>query len=208
MLAKQLSLVRKYGLKEFLRGKIQKAKYVLNILKFHPNEREKWNSLYGRYSGERVFLIGNGPSLNKTPLFLLKNEKVMCFNHFYLMLEKVSWRPEFYTIVDNLVLDDIVKNIDVVLNNSKEVFMPSVHVQGDVFITKVKENDQINWFRHYIFGAGFSKKLPKIYGGGTVIYEGFQILKYLGFSEIIMIGVDMNYQIHKSVKSIKKNSKT
>lgn len=207
MIQKQINLIRKYGFKKYLQEKRRKLNYAINVSRYHPNQKEKWDILKDKYKGQRVFLIGNGPSLNKTPLYLLKNEKVMCFNRFHLMLEKVNWKPDFYTIVDNLVLDDLLNEFDNVLNNSDEVFIPSVHIQGDVFVPRIKKNKKVNWIKNYIVGSGFSTNLPNVYGGGTVIFEGFQLLRHLGFSEIIMVGVDMNYQIHNSVKSIKKKSR-
>lgn len=206
MIKNQIILIHRDGVFEYFRQKLKKVNYALNVFRFHPNQNDKWNSLKDKYKGKRVFLIGNGPSLNKTPLYLLKGEKIMCFNRFHLMLERVNWKPTFYTIVDNLVLDDLLNEFEQVLSNAEEVFLPSVHVQGDVFVHRVKEKARVNWFKNYIIGSGFSTKLPNIYGGGTVIFEGFQILKHLGFTEIIMVGVDMNYQIHKSVKSIKGKS--
>ena len=206
MLQKQISLLRKYGVKKYLREKRRKLKYAIKVLKHHPNQYEKWDLLQDKYKGQRAFLIGNGPSLNKTPLYLLKDEKVMCFNRFHLMLEKINWKPDFYTIVDNLVLDDLIDEFDQILNNADEVFIPSVHIQGDVFVNRIEKNEKINWLKNFVVGSGFSSKLPNVYGGGTVIFEGIQVLRHLGFSEIIMIGVDMSYQIHKSVKIIKENS--
>ena len=206
MIKKQIRLLKKQGLKTFLKEKKRKFNYYLKVKKHFPNDLEKWTSLKDKYKGQRVFLIGNGPSLNKTPLYLLKNEKLMCFNRFHLMLEKVNWKPDFYTIVDNLVLDDLLNEFEKVQNNADYVFIPSVHIQGDVFVNRVAHTEKINWFKHKLLGSGFSTDLPSVYSGGTVIFEGFQILKHLGFAEIVMIGVDMSYQIHKTAKSIKDKS--
>jgi len=207
MLNKQLILLKQQGVRQYLSSKFRKFDFIIKLSKFYPkNQNIKWLSLKDKYKGQRVFLIGNGPSLNKTPLFLLKNENVMCFNRFHLMLERVNWTPNFYTIVDNLVLDDLLYEFDKVEENTEEVFIPAVHPHGDVFVNRVGESSKVNWFRHKPFGSGFSKELPYVIGGGTVIFEGFQILRHLGFSEIIIVGVDMNYQIHKSVKTITQNT--
>lgn len=204
MINNQIILLRKQGIYNFVLNKFKKITFAYKIFKFYPKQKNKWKALKNKYRGERVFLIGNGPSLNETPLYLLKNEKIMCFNRFHLMLEKVNWTPDFYTIVDNLVLDDLLDEFENVLDNAKEIFIPAVHIQGDVFVNRIdKNNPKINWFRHKLFGSDFSTKLPYVIGGGTVIFEGFQILKYLGFSEIVMIGVDMNYKIHKTVRVTK-----
>lgn len=203
MLKKQLILLKKQGVKNFLFNKYKKLLFVFKLLKYYPkNDGVKWNKLKDKYKGQRVFLIGNGPSLNKTPLYLLQGEKTMCFNRFHLMLERVNWKPNFHTIVDNLVLNDLLDEFDKVTQNAENVFIPAVHPQGNIFIKRVKDSSNISWFRNKVLGSGFSTNLPYVYGGGSVIYEGFQILKHMGFSEIILIGVDMNYKIHKSVKSL------
>src|SRR6478672_786737 len=67
---------------------------------------KKWQLLKNKYRGERIFIIGNGPSLNKTPLYLLQDEYTMCFNRINLMYERVNWKPDFYVVVDDLVIKD------------------------------------------------------------------------------------------------------
>ena len=53
-------------------------------------ENERLASLKGKYKGERVFIIGNGPSLNKTPLDKLDGEFTFAMNRFYLMYDQLS----------------------------------------------------------------------------------------------------------------------
>lgn len=207
MLKSQLTLLKKQGFIQFLKNKLKKVIFVIKKARYFPNDKNyKWQLLKNKYKGQRVFLIGNGPSLNKTPLYLLKNENVMCFNRFHLMLERVNWKPKFYTIVDNLVLDDLLNEFEKVNSNSESIFIPAVHPQGDVFVNRLKDDTKVHWFKNKTLGSGFSTTLPGIYGGGSVIYEGFQILKHLGFSEIVLLGVDMNYKIHESVKLLKNKS--
>ena len=88
-----------------------------------------------------VFLIGNGPSLNKTPLYLIKDEYIMCFIRFHLMYERLNWRPIFYTIVDNLLLKDVANEFHKIEPHSKYIFLPKIHPVGDkVFkIFNIKE---------------------------------------------------------------------
>ena len=165
------------------------------------NDNNNWLNLSNRYDGERVFLIGNGPSLNKTPLYYLKNEYTMCFNRFYIINERINWTPSFFLTVDDLVLSDIINDLDSIVPETIYSFFPDVHFRGEKFIDKIPQHDKIYWLRQK-FGQGFSTKLPYIYPGGSVIYEGLQILHYLGFKKIYLVGVDMNYRIHDNVKYI------
>src|ERR1700755_2894836 len=69
---------------------------VKRKLTLNKRSAENWKNLKGAYAGKRVFLVGNGPSLNKTPLHLLANEYTMCFNRFNIMFERLGWIPTFY----------------------------------------------------------------------------------------------------------------
>jgi hypothetical protein len=48
----------------------------------------------------RHWVIGNGPSLNETPLELLANEVTWGMNRIHLHYSKTSWRPTYYLMVD------------------------------------------------------------------------------------------------------------
>lgn len=194
------------GLSErVLRNMITKIKR--NLYSNHGN-KDKWKDLKGKYKGERVFLIGNGPSINITPLHLLKNEYTMCFNRINLMFERISWLPTFYMVVDSLVAKNIKSDINDIVDKVNYSFFPDIHKNGMVFRKFISDKDNILWFYPY-FGK-FSRNLPIISSGGSVIYEGLQVLLHLGFSEIILIGVDMNYKLHKTainIKDVKTKSK-
>ena len=46
--------------------------------------------------GKRIFLIGNGPSLNDMNLDLLENEDTIAMNRIELIYPKTKWRPTYY----------------------------------------------------------------------------------------------------------------
>ncbi len=179
-----------------------KSKQQLRRIDFSAEEN-KWFSLKDCYKGKRVFLIGNGPSLNKTPLYLLKDEYKMCFNRFHIMTERLNWTPDFFMTSDNLVLSDLITELDQIIPQSRLSFFPGIHFRGYNYIDQIEKFENAYWTVQ-MHGRGFSERMPEIYPGGSVIYEGFQVLKYLGFSEVYLIGVDMNYQIHKTAKQLQK----
>lgn len=72
-----------------------------------PEDQEKIRSLQNRYRGQRLFVLGNGPSLNRQDLSKLENEYTFCFNKIYLLFDRISWRPTFYTTIDWRVTPDI-----------------------------------------------------------------------------------------------------
>jgi hypothetical protein len=201
-LNKTIHTINREGIGAAGKKAYRRFKYKL-LRKEHPSKsyKEKWASIKDKYKGERVFLIGNGPSLNKTPLYLLENEFTMCFNRFNIMLERLNWQPEFYMITDNLLLDDMVPEINPILGLTEFCFLPDIHFRGNIYIDKIDNDKNVYWLvqKH---GRGFSMELPIVHMGGSVIYEGFQVLRHLGISEVYIVGVDMNFKIHESGKSI------
>lgn len=178
---------------------------VRNVINSKVYTINNWEKLKDKYKGKRVFLIGNGPSLNKIPMYLLKNEYTMCFNHFPIMIERIGFVPTFFSVADDVVLADSIPFVKEFIPKTTYSFFPAIHFRGTNFFKKIGHFPNVFWFRQ-LFKRGFSEDLPDIIPGGTVIYEGFQILNYLGFKEIYILGVDMNYKIHTSVKYIRNNS--
>lgn len=161
----------------------------------------RWNTIRGRYKGERVFLVANGPSLNITPLYLLKKENVIMFNRSSLMLERFNFYPDFYMIVDGLVGPTIKEDIQLFVNHSRYVFVPDI-TKGDLvdFTQFVEYKDNVMFM--YDEPVEYSYRLPFVGFGNTVIYCAFQVLQWMGFSEVIVVGNDMNYVIQKSAAVI------
>jgi len=203
---KSLETFHREGIKSVIRKTLRRYN-AWNLTRKTDFAREKirWNEIKGLYKGQEVFLIGNGPSLNKTPLYLLKDKHKMCFNRFSIMLERLNWYPDFFLTADDLVLTDMLDELDAIVPTTKFSFFPGIHFRGHNYMDATSKYD--NAYRTIQkVKRGFSEQLPLIYPGGTVIYEGFQILKHLGFKTVYMVGVDMNYQIHKTAKAVIKGT--
>ena len=164
----------------------------------------RWKRLKDKYRGKRVFLIANGPSLNKTPLYLLRDEFTIVFNRSKLMLERLGYIPSFYMVTDGIVGLDIKDDILWWAKHCQNTFIPDI-AKGDMaWLRKsLGNNDQIYWM--FEEPMPFSKSLPFVKPGATVIFEAFQVLLYLGFDEVVVVGNDMNYVIHKTAKVIEES---
>lgn len=156
----------------------------------------KWRKLKGKYAGKRIFIIGNGPSLNKTPLYLLKNEYTICFNRFNLMLERINWCPNFYMVMDSAVAVDIKDEINEMIRQVDHGFFPDIATDSVNFRKFL--DDLPNIYYLHAEPIKFSNYLPWVNNGNTVVFPAFQILKYLGFSEILFCGIDVNYVVDKT----------
>jgi hypothetical protein len=160
-------------------------------------KQPRWMPIKNLYKGRRAFLIGNGPSLNKTPLHLLNNEYTLCFNRFDLMFERLAWRPTMYMCADDRVAQDTAHRINEIVPLVKFAFFPDVHPGGLDFRDFIKDADNVFWLS--LRWGGFYDNLPRCGLGGTVSHAGLQVLAFMGFSPICLIGVDMEFKRHQTV---------
>ena len=181
--------------------KIRGVEHVIRIYKNDLDDiyRPKLRELRKRFNGsKRCFLIGNGPSLNKTDLEALKGEVTFAVNGFFLKAEELSWHPTFYVVEDHLVAEDRVKWI----NEFKGPIKLFPAYLGYMF----EKSDDTIFYNHrprksYPHGYDFSMEADKItYTGCTVTFSMMQIAAYLGFEEIYLVGVDASYAIPDDAK--------
>ncbi len=179
---------------------------IKRILSPKDNENiEKFKSLKGKYAGKRIFIIGNGPSLNMQPLYLLKDEYTMCFNRFPLMNERINWVGNFYTVVDDLVIKDMHDEINKeIVPSVNQAFFPDIHPSNVTIKGKLINNaENVLWF--YADRSEFSDKMPACGINKTVVNAGVQIAAWMGFAEIYLIGVDMTFGDQKIKKANSRN---
>ena len=114
---------------------------------------------FKKFHNKRVFLIGNGPSLNKTPLHLLENEITFCMNRFNLMFERLSWKPNMYGVSDDVVILDMLDEITNIKKDVEYFFLPDIHPSSPISINYkniIKDHKKIYWF--HPDQIGFSDK--------------------------------------------------
>jgi len=176
----------------FLARQVRKSVNIAKTLLSLDQNTRRWNALRNAYRGQRVFLIGNGPSLNETPLFLLKGELTLCFNRFHLMHERLSWSPHFYMCIDPAVLPEMAPEINQHAPLYRYVCVHSLHAGAII------KRDNVLLMHPVARVPYFSWRLPLFASGGTVAYPGLQMLFFSGFSTIYLVGVDQNYVIHET----------
>ena len=152
-------------------------------------------SLKDKFKGERIFILGNGPSLNKIDFNKLIGEFTFAVNRIYLIFERTPWRPTFYTINDWEVGPDNVKEINV-LDDAIIKFIPK-RFKG---LFEGKNLYHYNSRHNIPPEKHFSYDLEKgAVLGGTVLTLPIQIAYYMGFEEIYLIGVDANFTVLDTV---------
>lgn len=155
---------------------------------FHPWRRdtiERLAALKDRHKGQRCFIIGNGPSLKQTDLSHLKGEFTLGQNRIYLAFPELGFSTSYYLSVNDLVIEQCAQEI-------QSLAMPRfVGWRGRRWL-KPQEN---LYFIHTTYtGPKFATDIrERVWEGGTVTYTSLQVAYFLGFSEVILVGVDHNY---------------
>jgi hypothetical protein len=185
-------LFRILFLKPFYRLRFFSARHGLF---FSDNERSI-RKLKNIHNGKRIFVLGNGPSLNSSDLSLLKNEISLAANKIYLMYDETKWRPTYYCVEDDLVMKQNFHDINNVKGSIKifpaDMLAYAPKVEDGLYFNFIQESNYPN------LPSVSSDAMVGIYWGSTVVYSMVQIALYMGASEIYIMGVDFSFDVPKS----------
>ena len=152
---------------------------------------KKISSLKAKYNNQRCFIIGGSPSIKNLDLSKLNSEITFSVNRGYKNFDDKFTHSTYHIIQDKLLFeeDDITNEIpldkidnlilyagiDFKKNDDKVIYYDYMHMMN---------------YEHKIFEPDLTKKLVE---GYSVIFTCMQIACYMAFSEIYMIGVDLDF---------------
>ena len=155
------------------------------------------NDLKNKFVNKRCVIIGNGPSLNKIDMSLLKNEYTFGLNRIYLLFDKIGYKTTFLVSINRFVLEQFGKEIQ---SNDSKIFLNYKYKSNS-------ESSTISYIPPSIYGAKYLDRPDKGFLSytGSVTFLAIQLALYFGFSEIILVGFDNNFnnrgQSDKAIKS-------
>lgn len=165
--------------------KIYTRKYISHNDESNFIDNSQISSFKDLHIGDRCIIIGNGPSLNKMDLSFLDNEITFGLNRIYLLFDKWKFRPTYYASVNPLVLE---QSADEILKISAPKFIS--HKGVPFFPNPPKDLMFIKSLSQWIFSTDPCVGLCE---GWTVTYFAMQLAYYMGFREVILIGVDHHF---------------
>jgi len=137
-----------------------------------------------KHKGETCVIIGNGPSLKKTDMSLVGTVPTFGLNRVYLAFPELGFETTYLAVVNRLVVEQIAPDL-------RDLRIP-------IFTTWPNRHDlgpQSNI--HYLSsaaGPSFSTDIVRgLWEGATVTYVALQVAAYMGFSRIILVGVDHSF---------------
>lgn len=144
----------------------------------HIPEKVTWRDLADKHRGETGLIIGNGPSLRDVPLEFLNKYPSFGTNRIYL---KDGFTPTYYCSVNPLVISQFAEDIAKI---DAPKFLPASYCFDDTCLP-------LNSSGMVLFSQDASSW---IYEGHTVTYVCMQIAYYMGFRDILLVGVDHSFR--------------
>lgn len=143
-----------------------------------------FDGLRGAAAGRPMLVVGNGPSLNRTPLHEFSHLPAIGMNKIDLLYRRTSWRPDLVVCVNNLVVQQhglrfLGGEIPVFLAWKSRWFLPR------------RAREPVHYFRGLPtaeFSTDVSSHVAAL--GSTVTYTALQFAYFMGADPVVLLGVD------------------
>ena len=200
--ARQLLMIKRITNRIKLAKNRYKNKNNVALYLHSPRQyRETIERLRDIHKGQRCFILGNGPSLNKCNLALLGDEYSFAVNGIFYKTREMGYKPNFYMVEDNHVISD---NLDEINNYRCDYKFFPAHYSNEIVPddTTIFIPADYGFYRKghpFYCKPRFSKNISEaIYTGQSVTMMQLQLAYHLGFSEVYLVGMDFNYDLPKS----------
>lgn len=166
----------------------KQLRYWLDGVTFRHNKRAlELHKLAGSLKGKPLLIVGNGPSLNETPLARFEDIYSIGMNKIDMIFSKTSWRPDIIVTTNNLVVHQHCRQmaenqIPCYLSWKSRWFVPrKIRSHFDFFLDNIAPD----------FQADISNGLGASH---TVTYVALQFAYYMEADPVIIVGVDHNFK--------------
>lgn len=184
-------------------GKIYRTifKDIWSTLKWEISAEKKGSEKFFRdvknsYKGQKAVILCNGPSLLTTDFSLLENTFTIGINKINLLFDQHNFRPSLIIAFDSLLNQ---QNIDFFKIKSD---IPKILTYKSSTDVGVCRNDLV--YAYHLADESFCyDPSHSLSDRGNTVYIALQILYFMGFQEIALIGADHNYPDIKPKEIIK-----
>ena len=146
----------------------------------------RFDLLRARHQNDRVVIVANGPSLNWMDLSFLRREIVIGMNKIFLGFRTFGFYPRYYVAVNRKVIEQSVDQIRA-MNCVKFISKHGAKLLPENALTYHIETQSPP--------ARFCRDISDgVHEGWTVTYAALQIAYFLGFKEVVLIGLDHRYE--------------
>ena len=153
---------------------------------FKAGHDRRLGCLRNRHEGERVVLVANGPSLNRMDTAFLRRETTIGLNKIFLGFRRLRFYPRYYVSVNRKVIEQSASEIRAmkcVKLLGREACGGLIHEDALTYLISTA-NPRDRFYRDITRG---------VHEGWTVTYAALQAAYFLGFKEVVLIGMDHRY---------------
>ncbi len=138
----------------------------------------------GKYRGRRCFILGNGPSLKRTDLRRLRGEITFGLNRIYLLFDELGFSTTFLVSFNQHVLEQFHTDLEGL--RCPRFF--AWHARRFV-----RFGPDMHLLRSLPMLGFSSDPCHGVFEGCTVTYVALQLAFYMGFAEVVLLGVDHSF---------------
>lgn len=168
-----------------------------NFCQTTPGYASLLRALSNRHKDQRCFVLGNGPSLGKMDLSLLRKEVTIGSNGIYRLFPEWGFHTTYFTMEDVEQVEDRRAELPGVVGPIRIFGLDNSYCvdarQDTLFANVIRYSHPFDvWWKRYY--PEFSKDFSAcVYLGSTVTYMNLQLAFYLGCNPVYIIGVDHSY---------------
>lgn len=137
------------------------------------------------HRGQRGVIVCNGPSLNAMDLAFLRREVVIGLNKIHLGLVRFGFYPRHLVVVNPKVAEQSAAAIAAMTCMKFVGARAAVHLPEDAFTYHVPVLKP-----PVLFSADLTRGFRE---GGTVTHAALQVAFWMGFAEIVIVGMDHRF---------------
>jgi len=155
----------------------------------HPWRRasiERLARYQDAHKGQRCVIIGNGPSLRITDVSKIRDEITFGMNRIYLAFPDWGFQTSYFVSINDLVIEQCAEEI-------RSLSMPKfLSWHSRRFIQPTEDMMFLHTtYYHPTFAQDVRRR---VWEGATVTYVALQLAFYMGFEQVILIGVDHSFK--------------
>lgn len=164
---------------------------LLDTCLFHLylNKKNNWELLQP-FVNKDVLIVGNGPSLIRTPLSKIKPTTVSIgMNKINLIYDKTSWRPDIIACVNGFVIKQnkaFFNTTEAIVIVPARAYYLGIKPRKNVLFVNLKDRNTVE--------PNIEKKVSS---GCTVTFTVLQIAAYLNPKSVNIVGVDHSFVVKK-----------
>jgi len=149
-----------------------------------------------------IWILGNGPSLAKTPLDELIGQPSFAMNRIHLLYPKVEWRPTYYLCIDDVGHSDVYSDLKYHADLGYPCFFKASYA-NELEMRRIKRwPTNITYLSNCRLHLHDLKNtpeipqswhLPQLCGFGTGLSVMLQIAVMMGYDPLILLGCDLGF---------------